>query len=98
MSRILLVVRCFSGSTQGQAQNRVSYSTGSHHIIAVQHDSEKPAKHIQKQTFSEPIEKILRGSCISDPELRKIVEIWPQLPEHIKAGIQALVQTHIEST
>jgi len=31
-------------------------------------------------------------------DLVEIVAFWPQLPEHIKAAIKALVQTHIEST
>ena len=34
----------------------------------------------------------------SDPDLAKIVKVWPELPEHIKAAIKALIQTHNNQT
>jgi len=30
------------------------------------------------------------------PDLEQILITWPKLPEHIKAAIKALVQTHIK--
>jgi hypothetical protein len=32
--------------------------------------------------------------CKNDPDLRLLVDHWPELPLHIKAAIKALVQTH----
>jgi len=31
-------------------------------------------------------------------DLARIVTVWPELPEHIKAAIKALVQTHSNQT
>ena len=30
------------------------------------------------------------------PDIAEIVAVWPELPEHIKAAIKALVQTHLK--
>ena len=32
----------------------------------------------------------------NDQDLRSLIQHWPELPEHIKLSIRALVQTHIE--
>ena len=32
----------------------------------------------------------------TDPELKQIITALPKLPEHIKAAIKALIQTHIK--
>ena len=29
-----------------------------------------------------------------DPDLDKVIEVWPELPTYIKAAIKALVQNH----
>jgi len=31
-------------------------------------------------------------------DLAEIVDVWPELPEHIKAAIKARVQTHSKGT
>jgi hypothetical protein len=30
----------------------------------------------------------------SDPDFLQLIEAWPELPDHIKAAIKALVQAH----
>jgi len=33
-----------------------------------------------------------------DPDLAKVIDVWPELPEHIKATIKVLVQTHTKGS
>jgi hypothetical protein len=41
-------------------------------------------------------QKTGQNHCENLPDdLAKVVAVWPELPEHIKAAIKALIQTHI---
>jgi len=52
--------------------------------------SNKSLTKTEKPVFDTSLAKIVQ----KDPELRQLIEVWPVLPEHIKAAIKALVQTH----
>ena len=40
------------------------------------------------------VHEVVMKKAHADPDLSEIINVWPKLPEHIKAAIKALVQTH----
>jgi hypothetical protein len=62
---------------------------------------EKPCIHGNPGEPAEPLTVLLTGAAesdcervrVSDPDLARIADAWPALPEHIKAAIISLVAT-----
>ncbi len=60
----------------------------------------KNLRDVQKGAYKPAYKKILKTAETQSenlsPDLTEIVAVWPELPEHIKAAIKALVQTSIQ--
>jgi len=55
-------------------------------------DLHKPEKRAYKPAYKENPKTA--QNQVKDPDLAMVVERWPNLPEHIKAAIKALIQTN----
>ena len=53
-------------------------------------EADKPDRKSENQNLVSGLFSTLEN----DQDLRLIVESWPELPEHIKAAIKALIQTY----
>jgi len=65
----------------------------------IQHPENKPLTETDKPNRKSENQNLVSGlfsTLKNDPNLRLVVEKWSGLPEHIKAAIKALVQTHIK--
>ena len=49
---------------------------------------------LQNNNLQQNPKDILPKICQNDLDLEQIITAWPDLPEHIKAAIKALVGTH----
>lgn len=62
--------------------------------------TECPIKHNQTDSLQDCNTTLHKKCAICvhhlNSDLEEIARIWPELPEHIKAAIRALVQTHIK--
>jgi hypothetical protein len=52
---------------------------------------------INKVTYSDKLDNKQNNKLTKpDSDLNEIVTVWLELPEHIKAAIKALTETHIQ--
>ena len=59
-------------------------------------------EHEMLKCSNKELSKIAKNNKVHDPvhishfppELEQIIKVWPELPEHIKAAVKALVDTH----
>ncbi len=59
-----------------------------------QHTENKALTENSIPVLATSLDKLLQ----KDPDLASVIKAWPELPEHIKAAIKTLVQSHSKGT
>ena len=68
-------------------------------LADTQHPENKPLTETDTTDTKSEKQNLVSGlfsALENDQDLKLVVENWLELPEHIKAAIKALVQTHIQ--
>ncbi len=70
-------------------------------MVDTQHPENKPLTETDTTDTKSENQNLVSGlfsALENDPDLRLVIESWPELPEHIKAAIKALVQAYKTET